>query len=504
MNSRETVKAKELQAELVVVGGGGAGLAAAVTAAEKGASVIVLEKRGAVGGNSARAVGPFAADSPAQKRAHVVAHSDDLFKIAMNWAHWRVNPRIVRAYFDRSGDTVRWFEEKGLRFQLVALWPGQNPLVWHTTEGRGAELIKVLSDECKRLGVQVLVDTPARKILTGARGEVTGVLAEKEGEPLKITAKCVFIGTGGYGGNRELLRRYSTYYNDNMDCIGFPHMGDGLMMATEIGAATEGLGILQLGGPTVPDHIMLHLGDESNTLPVPLMAIGLQPYTVWVNKKGMRFIGEDVGYNHYLSSNAVALQPENTSYSLLDSGMTQKMTEEGLLINVGKTRERQREKLPPGLERELRLQADRGDRVRICNSWDEMADWIGASPNVLKATIDEYNAACDRGYDSLFVKDRRHLLPLRTPPYYAIRCKADYLDTIGGIKINERMEVLDKQDNPIPGLYAGGVDVGGWSSDTYCAQLSGGTLGFAFTSGRIAAENAIRTLGLGKRGGACV
>lgn len=500
MGSRDIAEARRLQAEMVVIGGGPAGLAAAVSAAEKGVSVILLEKRGATGGNGVRSVGTFATDSPVQHRANIIATADEFFRKTMSWAHWRVNPRIVRAFMDRSGDSIRWLEEKGLRFQCIPLYPGQNPLVWHSAEGRGAEVMRVLADECKRLGVEVLLNTPAKKILTGKKGEVTGVLAEGKGEEIEIATQCVFIATGGFGGNRELLKKYGCYYNENMDCIGLPHMGDGLMMALEIGAATEGLGHLQLGGPTVPDHIMLNLGSEPDILPMPLMAVDLQPYMVWVNKKGMRFIGEDVGFNHYESSNAVSMQPENTSYSLFDAGIIQKMNEEGLLIAVGRYRERYRSPLPPGLERELRIQARTGDRVKIFDSWDEMADWIGADREVLKMTIDEYNTACDRGYDPIFVKDRRYLVPLRTPPYFGIRCKADYLGTIGGIKVNELMEVLDKQDNPIPGLYAGGVDAGGWSPDTYCAELTGATTAFGFFSARTAVENAVKKFGLGSKG----
>jgi fumarate reductase flavoprotein subunit len=52
------------------------------------------------------------------------------------------------------------------------------------------------------------------------------------------------------------------------------------------------------------------------------------------------------------------------------------------------------------------------------------------------------------------------------------------------------MEVLNQQDKPIPGLYAGGDTTGGWESETYNVNLSGSGLGFAFNSGRIAAENA--------------
>jgi len=130
--------------------------------------------------------------------------------------------------------------------------------------------------------------------------------------------------------------------------------------------------------------------------------------------------------------------------------------------------------------------------VRIADSWDEIAAWIGADAKALKRTIDEYNLSCERGYDPIFAKERRHLVPLRTPPYYAIRCGVDYLDTIGGIKINERMEVLDKHGKAIPGLYAAGIDTGGWVEDTYCIRLSGMTFAFAINSGRIAAENAVQ------------
>ena len=71
-----------------------------------------------------------------------------------------------------------------------------------------------------------------------------------------------------------------------------------------------------------------------------------------------------------------------------------------------------------------------------------------------------------------------------------------FLGTIGGIKINHHMEVLDSEDNNIPGLYAAGIDTGGWQSRTYCRILAGSTLGFAINSGRIAAENAVNLLRL--------
>ena len=58
--------------------------------------------------------------------------------------------------------------------------------------------------------------------------------------------------------------------------------------------------------------------------------------------------------------------------------------------------------------------------------------------------------------------------------------------------INERMEVLDNQDNPIPGFYAAGVITSGWESETYCSDLNGSAFGYAINSGRIAGENAAK------------
>ncbi len=67
-------------------------------------------------------------------------------------------------------------------------------------------------------------------------------------------------------------------------------------------------------------------------------------------------------------------------------------------------------------------------------------------------------------------------------------------DAYGGIKINEKMEALDAEDNPIPGLYAAGSTAGCWESESYCYRLTGHLVGFALNSGRIAGENAVKYL----------
>jgi len=275
------------------------------------------------------------------------------------------------------------------------------------------------------------------------------------------------------------------------------------VMATEIGAATAGLGTLNLHGPflmpkSASEFMRIDAtGLDGAPIKISIWLLAWEPETLWVNRNGRRFVDEGYQLAFFAFGNAVALQPDGISYTLFDSKTRQIMEEQGLIRPGAASRANW---LPvaaatplPGLERELQKQADKGD-LKISNSWDEIANWMGAKPAVLKATIDEYNAACDHGHDTLFAKDRRYLLPLRTPPYYAIKGHVGLCDAYGGIKINENMEALDTEDNPIPGLFAAGSTTGCWESESYCYRLTGHLLGYALNTGRIAGENAVTYL----------
>jgi fumarate reductase flavoprotein subunit len=244
-------------------------------------------------------------------------------------------------------------------------------------------------------------------------------------------------------------------------------------MATEIGAANEGLGILQIGGPAVAGSLKLR-------------RLFAEPRTLWMNKRGERYTDESKALIECEVINAVLRQPGKLNYTLLDEELKLWILEDVNMHGTGFIQDISANEL----EAYLRLQAKSG-HVKIANSWSEIARWMGAIPDVLTSAVEEYNSFCDRGHDALFTKEQRYLTPLRTPPFYAIRTSPVWIGTIGGIKINERMEVLNKHGKPIKGLYAGGVDTGGWESETYNLILSGSTFGFAINSGRIAAEQAV-------------
>jgi fumarate reductase flavoprotein subunit len=245
-------------------------------------------------------------------------------------------------------------------------------------------------------------------------------------------------------------------------------------MATEIGADTDGLGNLLL-------HPHIYPGLWS------LSMIARRPSTVWVNKNGERFTDETVGQTAPENGNVIARQPDKCIYVLFDDKFKSNIIAEwkppsfGFMSDVTLT----------DLDNVLRKEMDKDTGgVKISDSWGDIAEWIGADPKVLRSTIEEYNNSCDHGYDEIFLKDRKYLQSVRTPPFYAVRCVLSFLTTIGGIKINHNMEVINKQNKPIQGLYAGGDTVGGWETDTYCMNFPASALGFAINSGRIAGENA--------------
>ena len=466
-------------ADVAVVGGGATGLAAAVAAAELGARVVLLEKRKLLGGNSNMAEGIFATESPLQQRMRIDAPSDLFFKLAMDYAHQRADPLVVRAFIDKSGDTVRWLEGKGLEFDWVHhLIPNQGPRTWHCLRGHGKRLTRVLERECERLGVQVVRGARAEHLMIADDGAVRGVEARIGDARIVVEAGSVIVGTGGFGGDPALLDEHCGAYSSGLQYAGIREVtGDGLRMALEAGAATEGLGRLQTYGPVFADDW------EAG-------AIVGEPTTVWVNDRGERFADESLSFNEFEMGNAVLRQPGARCTCLFDAGVVAEVHERGLLKGVSMLDTPPGCKLPDLDARLARHECD--GVVKTASTWADIAGWLGLPAGVLEHTVGEYNAACERRRDPVFAKDPRYLRPLTEPPFVAMRCTAAFLGTLGGIKIDEHMRVLGVGGEPILGLYAGGVDTGGWESDTYCALLPGSTYGFALNSGRIAGEHATR------------
>lgn len=466
-------KTQKIKADVVVIGAG-AGLAAAVSAAERGKKVVVLEKSKKIGGNAILAAGFLAAESPVQRRLKIEVSKEQLFRASMESGRWLTNPKIVKAFIDKSGDTVRWLEDMGLTFiDVPYCYENQTPRIYHAIEGDGVPLIRVMEKRLNQLGGTIMRETAGEKIELNKKGIVSGVIARQKKQLISIKAKTAIIATGGFSGNKRLLKKYYPYYSKNLRVYGKGYNGDGLKLALEAGAATDGLVAAITMGPLFEGAKHAHL-------------VSMESNTIWVNKNGSRFINEDVISS--LSSNALSLQPDQISFSIFDDRIKRGFAEEGLAKAVEPERYpagTKMENLDAKFEREIK----RGT-MKISRSLNEIAKWIGTDARSLQQTVEDYNGYCANGLDEEFYKHRRFLQALNTPPFYALRCGQAFHGTLGGIKINHNMEVIGQKGMRIPGLYASGNDTGGWIAGTYPYHLTGTALSFALNSARIAGENA--------------
>jgi fumarate reductase flavoprotein subunit len=108
----------------------------------------------------------------------------------------------------------------------------------------------------------------------------------------------------------------------------------------------------------------------------------------------------------------------------------------------------------------------------------------------LVAAVEEYNAMCAEGYDSLFEKDRQFMIPLEEGPFYGCKQFMGAYGTLGGVLVNHKLEVMTDDYETIPGLYCVGTDACTIYGDSYNFCIPGNTMGFCLNSGRIAGENA--------------
>jgi fumarate reductase flavoprotein subunit len=472
-----------METDIVVVGSGASGLAAALTCAEGGAKVVLFEKQQSLGGSSNFFYGTFAVESEIQRARYITYSRDEAFRNIMEFSHWRANPRLVRAVVDESASTIAWLRQQGVEFIDARNNFPDAPMTYHVVKGQGAAVVKALSERAKERGVRLRTGTPVREILRRS-GRIAGVIAEEDGQAVETAARAVVIASGGYANNKEWIRKYAGFdLGVNLFPVGnVDKTGDGIRMAWEVGAAQEGLGILELFrvGPVGAEFPMMG----------QIEFIPAQP-DLWVDQRGERFCDESIAFSETSAGNANARYKEGYTYSLFDDSIKQVLLAKGIERGVGEdylpgTR-------PLNFDKELQAALEHGTgEIFTAHSIEKLAEKMGADPAVLKATVDEYNAFCKKGHDDLFAKDAKYLRPLVGPTFYAVKARTVCLGTLGGIKIDHHMQVIDKKGGIIPGLYAGGFDAGGLYGDSYSIHDSSGlSSGFALNSGRIAGRNAL-------------
>lgn len=492
-------KVEQLAADVVVVGAGASGVSAAVSAADKGAKVMIIEKTAVIGGASNLSwAGKFYNSSVALENGVKVAVEKEIADWIVN-NHWRVDAAAIRQYVTKSGETYDWLNEKGYKTTFLN-FGGEQLHMLPAYETRETLLRAMLAESVEQHGGQVLTETTAKKLMTGTDGAVTGVVAEKkDGTTLEISAKSVVIATGGYAGNKEMVK----------ESFGFEGVNGGL--GQNIG---EGLKMSWEAGAKVPDNFggqMLHqtlaratgkLKKEFSPFEAsyPVMTAYL-PNFMNVGPSGARFRDEAATLTAVAAANTSAF---NGAYHLvivskpqLDALATKGMTG----VNAPKL---------PGMPPEF--YADFKDQFTLENPWtnaekvfdamvangdgfkgntiEELATNAGMDVEVFEDAFNSYVEATKSGVDSEFGKAKEYLEPLgESGPYYAVIAEVNNLGSVGGLLVNTKFQVLNDSRVPVKGLYAVGLESEGvLFNDTYVGNGVG--LGYAFTSGRLGGESA--------------
>ena len=486
-------------ADVVVIGAGGAGMTAAMTAADAGQKVVILESQAMVGGNSARATGGMNAaktvyqdenefdqaagvEKTLATAAEKYADNETITALAKTvseqWAAYQANPtgyfdsvelmeldtmvggkginnpELVKTLCEGTADAIDWLDENGITLHNVSSFGGASVKRIHrpvNEEGKvvsvGAYMIPLLQENCEKRGIDIVLNTTVDTILTDANGAAVGVSGtDKDGNTVVVNAKSVILATGGFGANLDMVTKYKPELAGFMTTNAAGAQGQGIEMATAIGAGTVDM-----------DQIQIHPTVEANT--AALITEGLRgDGAILVNANGERFIDE-VGTRDVVSAAEIA-QPGSYSWLIVDQAMADASSVIQGYIKKGYT--------------------------KTGATYEELAKELDVDPAAFANTMETWNGYVEAKNDPDFGRTS-FANPLNNGPYYAIKVTAGVHHTMGGVTINSATEVLKEDGTVIPGLFAAGEVTGG----VHGANRLGGTAVADFVVfGRIAGESA--------------
>ena len=447
----DTVKAEDqtIDADVVILGAGAAGMSAAIEASKAGASVVILEKQGIVGGSTTRSGGKLiAAGTPEQKEAGFTGDTaEDLYNYLASYDEYNeIDSDKLHEFTDHALEDVEWLE--GLGVDVINVEPIHSSITpWRVlntkggggqTSGIGGQISVPLYNAVSETDTQIIYNCTADKILMEDGKAVGAVGVKADGSTVTVNAKGVVIATGGFAANHELG---SLYYENYTTSVPASNTGDGLIIAKEAGADIYyAKGVQEVA---VSFTCGVGINEESGLI---------------VNNSGERVVNEYTYQSHVATA-------------LRESG-----SEGGWYIATSSD---PNATVQYGLTLDSTLSAD---------SVSELAEKMGVDSATLEATITRYNELCDKELDDDFGKPSEYMYKLEGT-LYAIQMNPVLTVTFGGINTDTGSHVLDEEGNVISGLYAAGETafVGIFGSEY---PSCGVAIGSSVHYGRLAGQNA--------------
>ncbi len=474
--------------DILVIGAGTSGLPAAQMARKAGADVIVIDKfvTSRYGGGDNSAI-----DSRLQKKLGIAVDKDKVCLALMKYGGNFPNQALLRLWADYSGEYMDWImdltEAKGHTWSIKQ-WPQPKAYVasseyyeefptCHNIDGGtvisgvGAQgiILQVERDNLIAMGGKIRFETRAKQLIK-ENGRVTGAIAQdKNGNYIKFkTTKAVIVATGDYGQNPEMMQKYCPNSYD-LFFKGFnlyETQQPELLVAKNAGKEPNNTGD--------GHQMLLWVGGQMELSPhAPMSHARSSPFGpdafLMVNALGQRFHNEDV--SSQAISNQLYIQPGNVAYHVFDSKWPEQIPYMGvgLMKMIGEV---------PSATRDTINKA-----TTHANTIEELAAAVKIPPAALKATVDRYNELCAKGHDDDFGKRKDRMFPVSTPPFYIGQSFRMALVMVGGLRTNNRLQLVDEKLNVIPGVYLCGNTVGYRFHNDYPTMCQGLSHGMAGTHG---------------------
>lgn len=547
--AKKTDTTETINVDVLVVGMGGAGCAAATSAAEaqKAAgvpvSVLAIDKAGKYGGTAANCGEPFGINSPRYKEAF--NNGEDYTEVESLYDDWINNfakgdakEDLVRLFLEESGKTIDWlYFDHGFLLNNPLPGFGENTwrvkyqYVYHSNreEGRdyGKEDIPFRSEavgsyfdnivkDFTEMGGKYMLETNAYELIyDDTADKVVGVKASGyDGTEYIIYAKAVILATGGFAGNPEMEEKYLSNEHYPLKAPWkiwgmSQNTGDMIQSAIDNGAGTYNIDMVPIIHFKTTTQFLreypVHYRDgvdertgKQNTWSlndVP-MILGLNSSAMQVGREGKRCYNEAGIFEFWKSGpDWFTIYGEDNIADLAKNGFA---GEKGTYMSS--TRVYGQGGYPKGIPipeiYEVLDKAIEKGYVYKADTLEELAEKIGVPAQNLVSEVEKYNRFCETGVDEDFGKPAKNLISLgEKGPYYAINACSVAYATCGGLDVDTNLNVL-KEDgiSVMNGVYAAGNDSSGvlYSNRDAYAQYGGVALGWAFTSGRLAGQNAVK------------
>lgn len=492
---QEQIKAV-VTSEVVVVGAGTAGLHAALAATQASAKVTVIEKMPVL---QARGGDNTAINSKIHKKLGITIDKNKVIDALMRRGEGRLDQDLLNLWADNSGKVmdiiIDLVAAEGLPTYLVIpdradeetsvidKWPNPTgfPLDWNYLTERNVEYptchrpggkdenqrrwLEIIEKNAKKNGAVFHYNTKAAQLVReGDKGRVAGVIGQAtDGSYTRFEAKkAVILCTGDYGFNREMVAKYCPQMP--LPAMHKTSMGEGHQMAMWIGAVMENM-------PHAPMSHMFHV-------------MGTDAF-LQVNRFGKRFYNED---------------------SDTESMANQTYEQGGIWVVFDHSWEEDVQHMGPGFKRVFRvtdkvrtefqdLAAGKsggpwGRKILKADTIEELATKMKVPVETFKATVARYNELARQKKDLDYAKRPDRLTAIDKPPYYAewTPKPAMSLVVLGGLLVNARLQALDKDGQPIPGLYLAGNTVGRRFKSGYPLICPGISHSMALTHGYMAGK----------------